>query len=118
MIGMHRAVDPMCRNRITLLALLSCLIAPLRADEPKQQHSDLAQYDVLIKVDDRNHWAFQPVHRPALPSPPTDLSAATDHWVRNPVDAFVLAKLQSRDWQPAATAEPRQFLRRLYLDVT
>ena len=39
-------------------------------------------------------------------------------WVRNPIDAFVLAKLEARDWKPAAPATPRQLMRRAYLDIT
>ena len=39
-------------------------------------------------------------------------------WVRNPIDAFVLAKLEARGWQPAPAAEPGALLRRIYLDLT
>ena len=56
------------------------------------------------------HWAFQPVSGPAVP----DIKSS---WVRNPIDAFVLAKLQSKGWQPADPATPRALLRRVYLDL-
>src|SRR3954466_12786838 len=39
-------------------------------------------------VDKRNHWAFKPPTRPPEPK----VSAA--EWVRNPIDTFVLARLE------------------------
>ncbi len=56
------------------------------------------------------HWAFQPLSKPEAPD-------VKSPWVRNPIDAFVLAKLQSKGWQPSAPATPRALLRRVYLDV-
>ena len=47
----------------------------------------------------RRHWAFQPVERVA---PPKVEDAA---WVKSPVDAFVLAKLEARA-VAARSAEP------------
>jgi hypothetical protein len=117
MIWMLHTYTPMYRKNIAWLAVFFCLCPRLGGDEPRQQASDLTQYDALIKPGDRNHWAFQPVRRPAVPSRPDHASPAAANWVRNPIDAFVLTKLQSRGWQPAAAAEPRQLVRRLYLDV-
>src|SRR6266853_2493470 len=57
-----------------------------------------------------DHWSFQPIARPRVP----DLKSA---WVRNPIDAFVLEKLQTRGWRPAPAAEPRALLRRVYMDL-
>jgi len=73
--------------------------------------ADLAQYDAKIKPEDRQHWAFRPVVVPAVPA------VKDSGWVRNPIDAFVLARLEAKGWQPAARAEPRVLLRRLYLDL-
>ncbi|HTM50328.1 MAG TPA: PSD1 and planctomycete cytochrome C domain-containing protein [Bryobacteraceae bacterium] len=58
-----------------------------------------------------SHWSFQPVSRPLPPE-------VKSKWVRNPIDAFLLDKLQSRGWKPAPPAEPRALLRRVYLDLT
>ena len=57
------------------------------------------------------HWSFQPVSRPKIPE-------VRNAWVRNPIDAFVLSKLQSRGWKPADPAAPRALMRRIYLDLT
>src|SRR5688572_14779704 len=57
------------------------------------------------------HWSFQPISHPKIPE-------VRSAWVRNPIDAFVLAKLQSRGWKPAELAAPRALMRRIYLDLT
>ena len=41
-----------------------------------------------------------------------------DPWVRSPIDAFVLRRLNAAGLEPAAPAERGQLLRRLYLDLT
>jgi hypothetical protein len=58
------------------------------------------------------HWAF---HAPRLPAVPGIRNRA---WVRNPIDAFVLAKLEAKGWRPASAASDSDLLRRMYLDVT
>jgi hypothetical protein len=59
----------------------------------------------------RRHWAFQPRTRPEVPR-----VRGTDR-VRNPIDAFVLARLEARGWQAAPPSSPRQLLRRVHLDL-
>src|SRR5262249_25314716 len=68
-------------------------------------------YDALIKPSARKHWAFQPVRRPEVPS------VKNTQWVRNPIDAFVLRRLEDQGWQPAPPAERRALLRRVYLNL-
>ncbi len=60
----------------------------------------------------REHWAFRPVKKAV---PPTVADAA---WVTNPIDAFVVAKLESRRWHPAPPAGRDEWLRRVTFDVT
>jgi hypothetical protein len=60
----------------------------------------------------RSHWAFQPVKKT---SPPRVNDSA---WVRNPIDAFILAKLEEHRWQPAPPAERGEWLRRVTFDLT
>ena len=40
-----------------------------------------------------------------------------DQWVKNPIDAFILDKLESRKLAPASPASKRLLLRRLYFDL-
>jgi hypothetical protein len=95
--------------------LVVTLVTIGAADDP----TDLAQYDATVQPSDRQHWAFQPVRRPTVPTPgamgPSDTGGAD--WVRTPVDSFVLEKLQLRGWRPAPAAEPRAILRRVYLNI-
>jgi mono/diheme cytochrome c family protein len=59
-----------------------------------------------------NHWAFQPVRRPA----PADVRQRD--WVRNPIDTFILAKLESKGIEPSPEAPKAILLRRVSLDLT
>jgi hypothetical protein len=61
---------------------------------------------------DRRYWAFQQVRRPAPPR------VEDRGWVRNPVDAFILAKLEARGLRPAPPADRTALARRPYYDLT
>src|SRR5205823_2688181 len=79
---------------------------------PAGELKELAKYDAKIKPSDRQHWSYLPVKKPALPK------VKNAAWVRNPIDAFVLAKLEKKGWQPSPPATPSAWLRRVHLDVT
>ncbi|HSH15698.1 MAG TPA: c-type cytochrome domain-containing protein, partial [Verrucomicrobiae bacterium] len=59
------------------------------------------------------HWSFIPVPA-AVPVPAVTTSAA----VRNPIDAFVQAKLAAAQLKPAAEADRTTLIRRLSFDLT
>jgi hypothetical protein len=107
---MVRLVRLRCLRYSLPLVLVAALFVPTARGE-KPGASDLARYDSKIKLRDRQHWAFRPVRRPAVPI------VRNTAWVRNPIDAFVLARLEARGWKPSPPAEPRALLRRLYLDL-
>ena len=57
------------------------------------------------------HWAFQSISQPLPP-------AVRNHrWVRNPIDAFVLARLEKEKIQPSPEADRETLIRRLSLDL-
>src|SRR5713226_1788649 len=58
------------------------------------------------------HWAFQPVRRPVL------ANVRNRAWVRNPIDQFVLAKLEAEGIEPSPEAGRVTLIRRLSLDLT
>ena len=66
---------------VTLSIVAVCLIAAGATVDPKDRFT----------ARQRNYWAFQPVRRPETP--------AVKHqaWVRNPIDAFILAKLEDEE---------------------
>ncbi len=54
------------------------------------------------------------LHKPSVPAVPAVQNAA---WVKNPIDAFVLAKLEAKNLHPAPAATKRALLRRVYFDL-
>lgn len=58
------------------------------------------------------HWAFT---TPTRPTTPAVKDAA---WVRNPIDAFILARLEAQGLTPAQEADKRTLIRRLSFDLT
>jgi mono/diheme cytochrome c family protein len=58
-----------------------------------------------------DHWAFQPVKRPALPV------VRNRSWPQSDIDAFVLARLEKEGLAPAPQADRPILLRRLSLDL-
>ncbi len=59
----------------------------------------------------RNHWAFKPVKKPAVPA------VQNAAWLKNPVDNFVLAKLEAGGMAPNSPAEKTVLIRRIYFDL-
>jgi uncharacterized protein DUF1553/uncharacterized protein DUF1549/cytochrome c len=59
-----------------------------------------------------DHWSFQPPRRGTLPTV-RDASSA-----RNPIDTFVLARLEADDIKPSPAASKQTLIRRLSLDIT
>jgi hypothetical protein len=84
------------------LALLSLFVTLLGAG---------AAEDELIPAAQKNHWAWKQLVRPPLPA------VRNPAWVRNPVDAFVLAKLEAAGLTPAPPASRERLLRRVTLDL-
>ena len=60
----------------------------------------------------QTHWAFLPPVRPALPA------VRDKAWPRNPIDHFVLARLEAEGLRPAPEADRAALLRRVTLDLT
>jgi hypothetical protein len=58
------------------------------------------------------HWAFIAPKRPLVPA------VKNRAWVRNPIDAFILARLEQEGLSPAPEAPRETLLRRVSLDLT
>ncbi len=65
-----------------------------------------------MDVPKQPHWSFVPPVANELPV------VADAQWVRNPIDAFVLANLEAQAVAPAAPASAEKLLRRVTLDLT
>jgi hypothetical protein len=60
----------------------------------------------------RQHWSFRPPVQPAFPA------VRNARWLRQPVDRFILAKLEQKRLAPSPEADPRTLIRRVTLDLT
>ena len=58
-----------------------------------------------------SHWAFVPPRRPVEPV------VKNRSWVRNPIDRFVLAKLDDANMSPSPEADRATLIKRLYIDL-
>ena len=60
---------------------------------------------------DDTHWAFAPLEQPEPPA------VSDTNWVRQPLDHFVLARLEREGVTPNPEADAHTLVRRLYLDL-
>jgi len=64
------------------------------------------------RIEAKDYWAYQPLKRPAVPA------VKNAPWVRNPIDSFVLASLESKGINPAPVSDRVSFIRRITYDLT
>ncbi len=60
----------------------------------------------------QGHWAFTPPRRPEVPA------VEAKSRVRNPIDSFLLNRLESKGWIPSPEADRTTLIRRLSFDLT
>ena len=75
------------------------------------QQKDLLRRWIAAGAEYRPHWSFVPPKSSPLPA--VKLSG----WARNPIDRFVLAKLESQGLAPSPEADRYTLLRRVALDL-
>ena len=68
--------------------------------------------DLVQLADPRDHWSFQPLRRPSLPT------IRQLDWPLRDGDRFILARLESAQLQPAPSADRATWLRRVTFDLT
>ena len=67
---------------------------------------------IIDVVAGRKFWAFQPIANP--PAPAVKDSA----WAKDPLDRFLLAKIEAKRLKPAGEADRHTWIRRVSLDLT
>ncbi len=67
--------------------------------------------EVPVTDADRKHWAFTPLVRPEIPE------TADAAWPQNPIDNFVLARIQRRRLAPTGRADRETLIRRVCLNL-
>ena len=80
--------------------------APTARPEPETIPDGLG-----ITSEERAYWAFQPITKPAEPS------VKDANRVRNPIDAFLLSRLQEKQLTFAPDADRLTLIKRVYLDL-
>jgi hypothetical protein len=78
----------------------------------KPQQKELLKKWIASGAEYQLHWSFI---APTRPQPPV---VKNEKWVRNPIDRFILARLEEQGLQPAPEADRRTLARRLSLDMT
>jgi len=66
---------------------------------------------VVVSDSVKQFWSFRPVQRPQVPE------VSDSGWVRSPIDAFILARLEAEGLKPAPPADKVALLRRAYYDL-
>ncbi len=92
---------------------------PLRRMPPEVSQKSLSgeQIEALTRWIEQGaawdeHWSFAAIERPAPPA--VDDNA----WARDPLDRFILARLEAEELTPAGEADRRTLARRAALDLT
>ncbi|MCW3054694.1 MAG: Protein of unknown function (DUF1553)/Protein of unknown function (DUF1549)/Planctomycete, partial [Chthonomonadales bacterium] len=67
-----------------------------------------AAFDIQTR---KRHWAWQPLQSAKVPV------VKNKTWVRNPIDNFILAKLEEKHLKPASSADRRTLIRRVTYDL-
>ena len=102
--------NPLNKAFLALLLSVSAASLAVAADtaDTKPAESPAAQ---APRPAARPHWAYQPIQSPVPPE------VAQKDWVRTPIDAFVLAKIEAAKLAPSPDADRATFVRRATLDA-
>ncbi|CAN5834960.1 DUF1553 domain-containing protein [soil metagenome] len=86
---------------------------------PPNSNLSLSDYEIAVLekwieqgAEWKEHWSFIAPRKPELPK------VQHGKWARNPIDHFVLARLEREGLQPASEAPKEQLLRRVTFDLT
>ena len=83
----------------------------LPAAHPALPAAVLAAATAASGVPAARAWAYTSVQQPAIPA------VKAKAWVRTPLDAFVLARLEAKGLKPSPDADRATFIRRATLDA-
>lgn len=113
--GSRRAIDPGAPAASELIARIKSddpsRRMPLGGDRLDARQIELLEEWIAAGAEYERHWAYQ---QPDRPQPPL---VSGSSWARNPIDRFILSKLDAAGLEPSAEAEPAVLMRRLYLDL-
>jgi hypothetical protein len=97
------------QNAIALLERWVQMGAPDPRDKAMEEATP--SDDPSDPIAGREHWAFQPLSQETLPA------VKTTDWPNSAIDSLVLSRLETANLQPAADADRRTLVRRVYLQL-
>ena len=107
------AMPPKGRLPADEVAILEEWVKRGAPDPRKGETAKAAKPKRTINLDEgRKFWAFQPVAHPDAPS------VKDTAWPKDPVDRFLLAKIEAKGLKPAGDADRHTWIRRVSLDLT
>jgi hypothetical protein len=98
---------PLSAQEITDLEIWVKMGAP----DPREKIVAAKVKRVIDLAEGRKFWSFAPVGDPTVPK------VHDASWVKSPIDAFVLAKLNSAGLHPSPPADKRTLIRRATSDL-
>jgi len=116
-LGGHAAIVPGRPDASELLARITAtdagiVMPPPEAGPPlSAREIDLLTRWIAAGAVYEPHWAYVPPRRPPLPA------VQDEHWPRNDIDRFILARLESEGLAPQPEADRVTLARRLALDL-
>lgn len=90
-------------------AQIADLEAWVKMGAPDPREATAAQRE--WKPAGEKHWAWQPLTKPAVPE------VKNAAWTKTPVDNFILAKLEEKNFKPNPPADKRTLIRRATFDL-
>jgi hypothetical protein len=106
-------------NRFARTCIVPSLVAALwtfsagQADEARSRPGPTGEARPETFTDEqKDHWAYRPLERPEQPA------VRRTRWVRNPIDRFILAELETAELPPAPAADKVALIRRVSFDLT
>src|SRR5262245_7245578 len=84
---------------------------PVAKNPLSAQEKETLRHWIADGAEYTQHWAFVPPRAVPLPA------VRQKDWPRNPIDHFILARLEAEGLQPSPEAERAPLVRRLYLDL-
>jgi hypothetical protein len=90
---------------------IASLVAWVKMGAPDPRVVNITGTNLYATQLAKDHWAFKPIQNPAVPD------VADTNWIKTPIDAFVLAKLEENGLKPNPIADKRTLLRRATFDL-
>ena len=107
------AMPPKSRLPADEVAILEEWVKRGAPDPRNGETAKAAKPKRTINLDEgRKFWAFQPVANPAAPA------VKDSAWPKDPIDRFLLAKIEAKGLKPAGDADRHTWIRRVSLDLT